>query len=54
MRFIAFLNGLQQHAAEMKARFASLRGELLMRMSTAEGRAALRWTLRSQIEEYDL
>ncbi|KAI0695682.1 hypothetical protein C8T65DRAFT_664933 [Cerioporus squamosus] len=54
VRFIGFLQGLLHHAAELKARFASVRGQLLTRMSTAEGRAALWWTLRSQIDEHNL
>ncbi|RDX39538.1 hypothetical protein OH76DRAFT_1367410, partial [Lentinus brumalis] len=54
MRFIEFLHGLRGHAAELKTRFASVRGQLLTRLNTAEGRAALRWTLESQIGEYGL
>ncbi|TFK86009.1 hypothetical protein K466DRAFT_168040 [Polyporus arcularius HHB13444] len=54
MRFIGFLHRLRGHAAELKTRFASVRGQLLTRLNTAEGRAALRWTLESQIGEYDL
>ena len=54
IRFIGFLSGLQRHASELKARFESVRDELLTRMRTEDGRAALRWTLRSQIDEYNL
>ena len=54
IRFIGFLAGLQRHASELKARFESVRDDLLTRMRTEEGRAALRWTLRSQIEDYNL
>ena len=54
IRFVGFLAGLQKHASELKARFESVRGELLARVTTEEGRATLRWTLRSQIDEYNL
>ncbi len=35
MRFIEFLHGLRGHAAELKTRFASVRGQLLTRLNTA-------------------
>ncbi|KAI0695690.1 hypothetical protein C8T65DRAFT_814840 [Cerioporus squamosus] len=48
VRFVHFLWGLRQHAEELKARFDSIREELVERMCTEEGRASLRWTLRWQ------
>ncbi len=51
VRFVNFLWGLRQHAEELKVRFDSVRGELLERMRTEAGRASLRWTLSSQLEE---
>ena len=51
---LTFLNGLCQHAEELKARFDSVREQLVERMRTEDGRASLRWTLRSQLDEYDL
>ncbi|TFK94547.1 hypothetical protein K466DRAFT_535899 [Polyporus arcularius HHB13444] len=54
VRFVGFLTGLRQHAEELKARFDSVREELVERMRTEAGRASLRWTLRCQLEEPDL
>ena len=48
------LDGLRKHAEELKARFDSVREQLVERMLTEDGRASLRWTLRSQLDEYDL
>lgn len=54
IRFVGFLYGVQKLASDLKARFDSVREGLLMRMRTVEGRAALRWSLHSQIKEYNL
>ena len=54
IRFVNFLNGLRQHAEELKERFDSVREQLVDRMRTEDGRASLRWTLRSQLDEYAL
>ena len=51
---LTFLNGLCQHAEELKARFDSVREQLVERMRTEDERASLRWTLRSPLDEYDL
>ena len=54
MRFVDFLWGLRQHAEELKARFNGIREQLVERMRTEDGRASLRWTLRSQLDEYNM
>ena len=54
IRFVNFLKGLRKHAEELKARFDSVREQLVDRMLTEDGRASLRWTLRSQLDEDDL
>ncbi|RDX40632.1 hypothetical protein OH76DRAFT_1490120 [Lentinus brumalis] len=54
VRFVDFLWGLRQHAEKLKARFDSVREELVERMRTEAGRTTLRWTLRCQLEEPDL
>ena len=54
IRFVNFLKGLHKHAAELKARFDSVREQLVERMRAEDERASLRWTLRSQLDEYDL
>ncbi len=54
VRFVGFLTGLRQHAEELKARFDSVREELVERMRTEAGRVSLRRTLRCQLEEPDL
>ena len=54
IRFVHFLKGLGKHAEELKARFDSVREQLVERICTEHGRASLRWTLRSQLDEYDL
>ena len=53
-RFVDFLWGLRQHAEELKARFNGIREQLIERMRTEDGRASLRWTLRSQLDEYNM
>ena len=53
IRFVNFLKDLGKHAGELKARFDSVHEQLVERMRTADGRASLRWTLRSQLDEYD-
>ena len=54
VRFVDFLWGLRQHAKELKARFDDIREQLVERMRTEDGRASLRWTLRSQLDEYNM
>ncbi len=54
VRFVGFLTGLRQHADKLKARFDSVREELVERLRTEAGRASLRWTLRCQLDEPDL
>ncbi|RDX40641.1 hypothetical protein OH76DRAFT_313688 [Lentinus brumalis] len=53
-RFAGFLDGLQDHAAQLKVRFVDVRPQLVERMCTDAGRESLRWTFRTQLDKYKL
>ena len=54
IRFVDFLDGICKPAEQLQARFDGVREQLVERMRTEDRRAPLRWTLRSQLDEYDL
>ena len=54
VRYVRFLAKIQEHAQELRRRFEDIRPTLLQRMRTPEGRVSLRWTMESQLMEYDL
>ena len=54
IRFVKFIKGLRKQAEELKERFDSVREQIVDRMLKEDGRASLRWTLPSQLDEYDL
>ena len=53
-RYAGFLEQIKKRAGELHTRFESVKPALLERARTEAGRMSLRWTLRSQFNEYSL
>ncbi|KAH9895809.1 hypothetical protein C8Q73DRAFT_452676 [Cubamyces lactineus] len=53
-RYIAFLSKIEELGRELLERFEAARPALLERMKTEKGRASLRWTAQSQLEDHGL
>ena len=53
-RYIAFLSKIEEHGRELRERFEAVKPALLERMKTEKGRASLRWTAQSQLEDHGL
>ncbi|KAI0665467.1 hypothetical protein C8Q78DRAFT_558015 [Trametes maxima] len=54
LRYIAFLSKVEERGRELRERFEQAKPSLLEKMRTEEGRAALRWTARAQLDDYQL
>ncbi|KAM5540012.1 hypothetical protein V8D89_006152 [Ganoderma adspersum] len=54
MRYIGFLGKMKEHGEELRSRFESVRESVVEKLSTAEGRQSLRWTLHAQVKQYNL
>ena len=54
MQYIGFLGKMKERGEELRSRFESVRESVVEKLSTAEGRQSLRWTLHAQVKQYSL
>ncbi|KAI0349503.1 hypothetical protein OH77DRAFT_1594191 [Trametes cingulata] len=54
LRYVAFLAEIEEHGRELRRRVEAAKPELIKKTRTEAGRASLRWTLRSQLDDYGL
>ncbi|KAI0349813.1 hypothetical protein OH77DRAFT_1431642 [Trametes cingulata] len=54
LRYVAFLAEVEEHGRELLRRVEVAKPDLIKKAQTEAGRASLRWTLRSQLDDYNL
>ncbi|KAI0349505.1 hypothetical protein OH77DRAFT_1432014 [Trametes cingulata] len=54
LRYVAFLAEIEEHGRELLRRVELAKPDLIKRAQTEAGRASVRWTLHSQLDDYSL